>query len=515
MTLHQVWDTLGAWQHASPHAGLYVAGGIGAVLLIAHLCGGKRPPQTTHGTARWATPAEIRAAGFTLPHGLVCARLGSQLLCDDSETNDLLVAPSRSGKGIGPIAGSLLTWQESCLVYDPANGENYEATHAWRESLGHQVERFTPRSSPNARINVCDLIRFGKPQEFDDALVLGESLCSPLKLHQSDAGRFFRGLAKMVIGAGLLHVHYTAPPVSLGKLGVFLTQRYKTLTECIKAMRTYQHTTHGVHPAIHWLANAIGNVTSDRTMGDVWATVVSALLPFADHLTQRSTDTSTIQVDHLQHHETPMSLYLVAPSTRSLETQATVYRVTSDMIQYRLEQYAPRTALHRLLVIADEAPAFGYSSFLDKGAAEAAKYGIKLLIVAQDTVQIDGTFGKDNNIFGNTATKIFYAPDRHETAKALSEAWGQATVEQPVLSKQQGMGGTTSVSYQQVGQRHMTPDQLRTMNPLSCVIDRTGLYPILAGKVNCLRDPEFLGKYQASTTVVEGRRGWFGRRKAG
>jgi type IV secretion system protein VirD4 len=48
-----------------------------------------------------------------------------------------------------------------------------------------------------------------------------------------------------------------------------------------------------------------------------------------------------------------------------------------------------------------------------------AKYGIKLLIVAQDTVQLDGTFGKDNSIFGNTATKIFFAPDSHATAKPM------------------------------------------------------------------------------------------------
>jgi type IV secretion system protein VirD4 len=515
MNLHQVWDMLGTWQKASPHAGLYVVGGIGALMLVAHLCGGKRPVQTTHGTARWATPDEIRAAGFTLPHGVVCARLGRQLLCDDSETHVLLVAPSRSGKGVGPIICSLLTWRESCLVYDPANGENYGATHAWRASLGQRVERFTPRASPHARINVCDVIRFRTPHEFEDALVLAESLCSPLTMKQSDAGRFFRGLAKMVIAAGLLHLDRTAPPVSLGKLTMFLTQHYPTLAACLRAMRTHNHTAHGVHPAIHWLATAVGNISSDRTMGDAWATVVSALLPYADLLTQRSTDTSTIAIDDLQHHTAPLSLYLVAPSTRSLETQATVYRVTSDMIQYRLEQAAPRTARHRLLVIADEAPAFGYSSFLDHGAAEAAKYGIKLLIVAQDTLQIDGTFGKDNAIFGNTATKIFFAPDRHGTAKALSEAWGQATVEQPVVSKQQGMGGNASVSYQQVGQRHMTPDQLRTMHPQSCVIDRTGVHPVLAGKVNCRTDPEFRGKYAPSATVAEEESGWFTRRTTG
>ena len=68
-----LWDALGAVQKASPHAGLWVAGGFGALLLGVHLLGQKRQSQTAHGTARWSTPAEIAGAGFTVPHGVVCA----------------------------------------------------------------------------------------------------------------------------------------------------------------------------------------------------------------------------------------------------------------------------------------------------------------------------------------------------------------------------------------------------------------------------------------------------------
>lgn len=496
---------LGLWAKQHPDLLLYSGGGFLALVLGASLLGNRgRPAQTTHGSARWATPREIRAAGLTAPHGVVLGRLGRQILRDDSETHDLVLGPSRSGKGVGPMQCTLFTWRHSALIYDPANGENYEASQAWRTAVGHQVERFTPRSSPHTCLNVCDLIRFGTPEEFDDALVVGDSLVSPMKHHQSDAGRYFRGLAKMVIAAGLLHLHYTAPPVSLGKLGVLLTQRYPTLGKCLEAIRTAQHTTHGGHPSIAWLVQATSQL-SDRSTGDAWGTVVSALLPYADLVTQRSTDTSTITIDDLQHRAQPMSLYLVAPSTRSLDTQAPVYRVVSDMIQYRLQQYPPRSAQQRLLVIADEAPAFGYSSFLDKGAAEAAKYGIKLLIVAQDTVQIDGTFGKDNNIFGNTATKLFFAPDQHATAEALSRAWGQATVEQPVLSQQQGLRKQASMAYQQVGRALLTADELRAMHPQAAIIDRTGLRPILAGKVNGRTDPEY--REQRAARAASGDKG--------
>ena len=220
------------------------------------------------------------------------------------------------------------------------------------------------------------------------------------------------------------------------------------------------------------------------------------LMPYADHLTQQSTDTSTINLEDLQYGPTPMSLYLVAPKPSDLERLAPLYRVVSEMAMHRLQAHQPRTALHRLLVIADEAPAYGYSRVLDKGAAEVAKYGIKLLIVAQDIPQLEETFGKNNSIWGNTATKIFFAPDSDITAKRLSENFlGQATVEQPVLSEQQGWQKRPSVSYQQVGRSLMTADELRAMHPMALVLYRTGVRPILGGKVNYRTDTEYAGRF--------------------
>ena len=366
--------------------------------------------------------AEIRAAGLTAPHGVVLGRLGRQILCDDSDTHDLLVAPSRAGKGVGPILCTLFTWLGSTLVYDPADGENYDASHGWREALGHRVEQFTPRRSPQACINVVDLIRVGRPEEFDDAWTLADSLVAPEPgSMQNDTGKHFRRQATTLLIAGLLHMLYTEGAGSLGKLWTLLTQRYATLAACVKAMLTTAHTKYGRHPAIVELSTAVANISSDRELSGVWTTATGPLLPYADYLTQRSTDTSTITLDDLQHGPVPLSLYLVAPSTRALGHLYPVYRVVTDMAIHRLETHKPRSATHRLLVIADEAPAYGYSATLDKGCAEAAKYAIKMLIVAQDIPQLEDTFGRNNSIWGNTATKMFFAPDSDLTAKRLSE----------------------------------------------------------------------------------------------
>ena len=91
-------------------------------------------------------------------------RLGGRLLCDDSETHILLVAPTRSGKGVGVIIPTLLSWPASALIFDPKDGENYDVTAPWRaQHAGNQIAYFTPCRTPHACINVLDTIRLGQP----------------------------------------------------------------------------------------------------------------------------------------------------------------------------------------------------------------------------------------------------------------------------------------------------------------------------------------------------------------
>jgi len=499
MNVFDLTHQLGLWAKQHPDLLLYGGGGFLALTLGVSLLGRtRRPRQTTHGSARFATPQEMVAAGLTAPHGVVLGRLGRQILHDDSETHVLLVAPTRAGKGLGPILCTLFTWLGSTLVYDPKDGENADASQAWRASLGHRVEQFTPRRSPQACINVSDLIRLGTLQEFDDAWMIGDSLLArPAGSYEQDTARHFRQLATMLLTANQLHMAYAEPPASLGKLWWLLTQRYRTLPECLTAMQTTAHTAYGVHRAITELATGIANISNEKELSGVWTTAINPLLPYADPLTQRSTDTSTVRLEDLQYGDTPLSLYLVAPKPSALQRLAPVYRVVSDMALQRLQEHKPRSARHRLLVIADEAPAYGYSAALDKGAAETAGYGMKLLVVAQDIPQLEDTFGRHNSLWGNTQTKIFFAPDSDVTAKRLSDNFlGQATVEQPVLSQQQTMRKQASVAYQQVGRPLMTADELRAMHPQAAIVYRTGLRPILCGKVNCLTDPEYRERYQ-------------------
>src|SRR5688500_2346758 len=97
MPLINLVQHLGAWGQA--HAAWLLDGGavvIGLVLLLS-LCRPQGASRASHGTARWATPAEVRRAGLYAPQGIVVGRHGTQVL-HSATGHVLLCGPTGSGK---------------------------------------------------------------------------------------------------------------------------------------------------------------------------------------------------------------------------------------------------------------------------------------------------------------------------------------------------------------------------------------------------------------------------------
>ena len=78
----------------------------------------------TYGSARWAERREIEAAGLLGPDGIVLGRLDRDYLRHDGPEHVLCFAPTRSGKGVGLVVPTLLTWPGSAIVHD-IKGENW------------------------------------------------------------------------------------------------------------------------------------------------------------------------------------------------------------------------------------------------------------------------------------------------------------------------------------------------------------------------------------------------------
>ncbi|TDR32089.1 type IV secretory system conjugative DNA transfer VirD4/TraG family protein [Aquamicrobium defluvii] len=78
----------------------------------------------TYSSARWAERPEIENASLLGEDGVVLGRYSQDYLRHDGPEHILCFAPTRSGKGLGLVVPSLLTWPGSAIVHD-IKGENW------------------------------------------------------------------------------------------------------------------------------------------------------------------------------------------------------------------------------------------------------------------------------------------------------------------------------------------------------------------------------------------------------
>ena len=99
-----------------------VSGGflaIAAAILMSIIRAREARNVATYGSARWAEDKEIRSAGLLGPDGVVLGRYDRDYLRHDGSEHVLCFAPTRSGKGVGLVVPTLLTWPASAIVHEP------------------------------------------------------------------------------------------------------------------------------------------------------------------------------------------------------------------------------------------------------------------------------------------------------------------------------------------------------------------------------------------------------------
>ena len=117
---------------------------IGSVLRSRH-----EQNVTTYGSARWATASDIRKGGLFNDTGVFLGQWEGRYLRHGGPEHVMAFAPTRSGKGVGLVIPTLLSWTGSTVVHD-IKGENWELTSGWRATFSRCI-RFDPtdrNSSP-------------------------------------------------------------------------------------------------------------------------------------------------------------------------------------------------------------------------------------------------------------------------------------------------------------------------------------------------------------------------------
>src|SRR3546814_15409954 len=91
-----------------------LSGGVAAAL-VAVLGRGDRhsASSTLHGSARWANSEDVVAAGLRAASGIFLGRFDGGYLRHAGPEHVMAFAPTRSGKGVGLIVPTLLSWPRS------------------------------------------------------------------------------------------------------------------------------------------------------------------------------------------------------------------------------------------------------------------------------------------------------------------------------------------------------------------------------------------------------------------
>lgn len=510
--LGRPWFELIGWPVYEPHAffwwwfaydayapdifveGAYVAGAGGvAAFLVAVALSVWRARElkrvTTYGSARWAERREIRRAGLLKPDGVLLGAWRGDYLRHDGPEHVLCFAPTRSGKGVGLVVPTLLTWPGSAIVHD-IKGENWSLTAGWRARFG-RVLLFDPTNLASTAFNPLLEVRQGE-WEVRDVQNIADVLVDPEGALER-RNHWEKTSHSLLVGA-ILHVLYAEPDKTLAGVANFLSDPRRPIESTLRAMMTTAHLgPAGVHPVVAGAARELLN-KSDNERSGVLSTAMSFLGLYRDPIVATVTRQCDWRITDLVEGEQPVTLYLVVPPSDISRTKPLVRLILNQIGRRLTEKLDQASRRHRLLLMLDEFPALGRLDFFESALAFMAGYGLKSFLIAQSLNQIEKAYGPNNSILDNCHVRVSFATNDERTAKRVSDALGTAT-EMRAMKNYAGHRlspwlGHLMVSRQEVSRPLLTPGEIMQLPPSDEVVLVSGVHPIRAKKIRYYEDAE-------------------------
>ena len=334
--LFEWWFVYEAYAPRVFNTGGLIAGGSGLLGALSAILGSVwRARQsrlvTTYGSARWATPREVAQAGLTRPAGVFLGRLGQSYLRHDGPEHVMAFAPTRSGKGVGLVVPTLLTWPGSAVIHD-IKGENWQLTAGWRSKSSHCL-LFNPTDARSAAYNPLLEVRQGI-HEVRDVQNIADILVDPEGALER-RNHWEKTSHALLVGA-ILHVLYAEPDKTLRGVVNFLSDPARTFEQTLWAMMGTPHLAGAPHPVVASAAREVLN-KSDNERSGVLSTAMSFLGLYRDPTVAAVTARCDWRIADLVEGPHPVSLYLVVPPSDISRTKPLI-RLLLNQIGRRLTE---------------------------------------------------------------------------------------------------------------------------------------------------------------------------------
>ena len=488
--------------------GAYIAasGGVAAIVVAVALSvwrAREAKRVTTYGSARWAETREVRGAGLLGPDGVLLGRWCGDYLRHDGPEHVLCFAPTRSGKGVGLVIPTLLTWPGSAIVHD-IKGENWTLTAGWRARFG-RVLLFDPTNAQSAAYNPLLEVRRGE-WEVRDVQNIADVLVDPEGALEK-RNHWEKTSHSLLVGA-ILHVLYAEPDKTLTGVANFLSDPKRSIRTTLDAMMITPHLgEHGVHPVVASAARELLNKSENECSG-VLSTAMSFLGLYRDPVVARVTRQCDWRICDLVEEQRPATLYLVVPPSDISRTKPLVRLILNQIGRRLTEDLNAKGKRQRLLLMLDEFPALGRLDFFESALAFMAGYGLKAFLIAQSLNQIEKAYSQNNSILDNCHVRVSFATNDERTAKRVSDALGTAT-EMRAMKNYAGHRlspwlGHLMVSRQETARPLLTPGEVMQLPSDDELVLVSGCAPIRAKKARYYEDRQLSARILPPPKLAHG-----------
>ena len=463
----------------------------------------------TFGSSRWATSKQMKQVGLLDDQGVFLGRTKTDYIRHHGPEHVMAIAPTRSGKGVGLVIPTLLSWTDSAVIHD-IKGENWQLTSGWRATFSHCL-LFDPTNAASAKYNPLLEVRKGV-NEVRDVQNIADILVDPEGMLER-RNHWEKTAHSLLVGA-ILHILYAEREKTLARVASFLSDPKRSFEKTLGVMMKTNHlgdrTGAQVHPVVAQAARELLNKSENERSG-VLSTAMSFLGLYRDPTVAEVTSKCDWRIADLMQAEKPVSLYLVIPPSDISRTKPLV-RLILNQIGRRLTEElvvsGESKPTRQLLLMLDEFPALGRLDFFESSLAFMAGYGLRAFLISQSLNQIEKAYGPNNSILDNCHVRVAFATNDERTAKRLSDAIG-STTEMRAMRNYAGHRlapwlSHVMVSRQETARQLITPGEIMQLPSNQELILLSGFSPIKADKVRYYSDKNFTGRVSSPPEISPG-----------
>ena len=500
---------------------------LGGVTLLSHVYSlngikSKTVGHGQHGTARWATKAEIRKTykhipftpdhwrkqaakgevptsndGKPLPQGIVVGCTGNTTaMVDTGDVHALMIGAA----GVGKTA----FWLYPCIEYACASGMSFLSTDTKGDVMrnygniakqyGYQVSvidlRNPTRSNGNNLLHLVNKY-MDLYKEHPDTLVYkakaekyAKIISKTIILSGMDAASFgqnayFYDAAEGLLTATILLIAEFCEPKKRHIVSVFKVIQELLAPSQKKGKNQFQQLMEML-PNDHkakWFAGAALN-TSDQSMASVMSTTLSRLNAFLDSEQEQLLCFDT-EIDAEKFCNEKSAIFVIMPE----ENPNTFFMISLIIQQLYREILAVADEQggrlkNRCVFFCDEFGTLPKIESAEMMFSASRSRRLQIVPIIQSFSQLDKNYGKEGAeiIVDNTQLTIFggFAPNS-SSAEVLSKALGSRTVMSGSVSRSKN---DPSQSLQMMERPLLTPNELKSLPKGEFVVMKTGVHPM-------------------------------------